>query len=244
MEMHQWVTGIRVAKNGKQLFTNYRAIVEEITHSEIDILTSNRFSVNSPPNSLTIGPSVGVSHINGSPSRTPSSEGKSLADSALSSAIVSDMSQYSASSAQDSNSCSRNSDHIPDQGKFHPYSLDVKFLMNFIKKIFCHKYLPIFVFNLSQFKFYNFPFPKKCRSKYCKIADNQSLLKQHYLQFFVVNCCSSRVPRSIWTFSLAGLWPTKTYSTSLERCNRYTKSSRVCWWVEVLFGTSKQPYFT
>ena len=184
MEMHQWVTGIRVAKNGKQLFTNYRAIVEEITHSEIDILTSNRFSVNSPPNSLTIGPSVGVSHINGSPSRTPSSEGKSLADSALSSAIVSDMSQYSASSAQDSNSCSRNSDHIPDQGKFHPYSLNHKFVMNFINKIFCHKYLPIFVFNLSQFKFYNFPFPKKC---YVYVFVGQSIAKLQIIKIFSGN---------------------------------------------------------
>ena len=57
MEMHQWVTGIRVAKSGKQLFTNYRAIEEEITHADIDILTSKRFSVNSPPNSLAINQS-------------------------------------------------------------------------------------------------------------------------------------------------------------------------------------------
>ena len=57
MEMHQWVTGIRVAKSGKQLFTNYRAIEEEITHADIDILTSKRFSVNSPPNSIAINQS-------------------------------------------------------------------------------------------------------------------------------------------------------------------------------------------
>merc|ERR1719445_385035 len=82
MEMHQWVTGIRVAKNGKQLFTNYRAIEEEITHADIDILTSKRFSVNSPPNSLAINQHQGGSNqglnkngimVNGltSPARTP-----------------------------------------------------------------------------------------------------------------------------------------------------------------------------
>ena len=47
-ELHQWVTGIRIAKNGRQLFDNYRAIEEEITHADIDILTSKRYSVNSP----------------------------------------------------------------------------------------------------------------------------------------------------------------------------------------------------
>ena len=89
MEMHQWVTGIRVAKNGKQLFTNYRSIEEDITHADIDILTSKRFSVNSP-NTLQINgqSSNGNAKPSSSPARTPSSENKSL-DSALSSGIVS-----------------------------------------------------------------------------------------------------------------------------------------------------------
>ena len=107
-----------------------------------------------------------------------------------------------------------------------------------------HCYLFLIYHNSS---FITFHFKRNaiclCRSKYCKIADKQNFLRQHYLQFFVVNCYSSRVPRSIWTFSLAGLWPTKTYSTSLERCNiytdRYTKSSRVCWGVEVLYCSLK-----
>jgi len=90
MEMHQWVTGIRVAKNGKQLFSNYRSIEEEITHADIDILTSKRFSVNSPPNSLPIQQAKASNGLT-SPARTPSSENKSL-DSALSSGIVSDIS--------------------------------------------------------------------------------------------------------------------------------------------------------
>ena len=93
-ELHQWVTGIRIAKSGKQVFDNYRAIEEEITHADIDILTSKRFSVNSP-NSLQIPSSANhqgqVLTDGGSPARTPSSENKSL-DSALSSGIVSDMS--------------------------------------------------------------------------------------------------------------------------------------------------------
>ncbi len=112
-ELHQWVTGIRVAKNGKQIYENHRSIEEEITHADIDILTSKRFSVNAP-NSLPIA--NGASGSNGnvvavklgggsgitptsSPARTPSSENKSL-DSALSSGIVSDANSPSASSSQ------------------------------------------------------------------------------------------------------------------------------------------------
>ena len=115
-ELHQWVTGIRIAKNGRQLYDNYRAIEEEITHADIDILTSKRFSVNSP-NTLQIKPqhqthpglpspmnnattmSANLSNPS-SPARTPSSENKSL-DSALSSGIVSDMSSSSAASVTD-----------------------------------------------------------------------------------------------------------------------------------------------
>ena len=91
-ELHQWVTGIRVAKNGRNLFDNYRGIVEEITHADIDILTAKRFSVNS---------TNGLKMLQGNPPDqvsgqvlTPSSENKSLA-SALSSGIESDMSQVS-----------------------------------------------------------------------------------------------------------------------------------------------------
>eukprot|EP00095_Tigriopus_kingsejongensis_P010664 maker-scaffold799_size95547-snap-gene-0.8 protein:Tk10664 transcript:maker-scaffold799_size95547-snap-gene-0.8-mRNA-1 annotation:"amyloid beta a4 precursor protein-binding family b member 1-interacting protein isoform x3" len=102
-EMHQWVTGIRIAKNARQLFDNYRAIEEEITMADIDLLTSKRYSVNSP-NSLQI-PAAGTNNrglnpISGSqndpssPARTPSSENKSL-DSALSSGLGSDMFQSS-----------------------------------------------------------------------------------------------------------------------------------------------------
>ena len=100
-ELHQWVTGIRIAKNGKSLFDNYRGIVEEITHADIDILTSKRFSVNStnglqiPQNSGDKNGGEGIQ----SPARTPSSENKSLA-SALSSGIESDMSSTSYKNGQ------------------------------------------------------------------------------------------------------------------------------------------------
>ena len=98
-ELHQWVTAIRIAKNGKGLYDNYRGIEEEITHADIDILTSKRFSVNSPssggkqqqqPTSLLpVITSEGRSGSDNSPARTPMSENKSF-DSALSSGIVSD----------------------------------------------------------------------------------------------------------------------------------------------------------
>jgi len=100
-ELHQWVTGIRIAKNGRCLFDNYRGIVEEITHADIDILTSKRFSVNSSndlkvvPGSVNAAKNLGQScvdeHLNGSQLLTPSSENKSLA-SGLSSGIESDLS--------------------------------------------------------------------------------------------------------------------------------------------------------
>lgn len=122
-ELHQWVTGIRIAKNGRQLFDNYRAIEEEITHADIDLLTSKRYSVNSP-NSLQIpcalGTNGGSQNDTSSPARTPSSENKSL-DSALSSGIVSDMSQCSAlqssssSSASFQNSCEGSSETSSSQ---------------------------------------------------------------------------------------------------------------------------------
>ena len=93
-ELHQWVTGIRVAKNGRYLFDNYRGIVEEITHADIDILTAKRFSVNSGNGlkMLPVTPEKASGQL-----LTPSSENKSLA-SALSSGIESDMSQGSAGS--------------------------------------------------------------------------------------------------------------------------------------------------
>ena len=83
-----------MAKNGRSLFDNYRGIVEEITHADIDILTAKRFSVNS---------SNGLKRPSEEPQQmlTPSSENKSLA-SALSSGIESDMSHGSGKIIEDS----------------------------------------------------------------------------------------------------------------------------------------------
>ena len=120
-ELHQWVTGIRVAKNGKALFDNYRGIVEEITHADIDILTSKRFSVNST-NGLQMPAHHSHHHSSSgdsklvdasgiqSPARTPSSENKSLA-SALSSGIESDLS-IDSSGKQENVAVGRQSDTV------------------------------------------------------------------------------------------------------------------------------------
>jgi len=98
-ELHQWVTGIRIAKNGRNLFDNYRGIVEEITHADIDILTSKRFSVNSTNGLKILTNPTEKCQGDEIPSQvlTPSSENKSLA-SALSSGIESDMSNLSSKS--------------------------------------------------------------------------------------------------------------------------------------------------
>ena len=96
-EMHQWVTGIRMAKNGKVLHDNYRSLVEEITHADLDMLVGKRGSTNSAMCLVNPGKSESCAtnlHLqpNGSvtsPMVTPSSENKSF-DSALSSGIRSD----------------------------------------------------------------------------------------------------------------------------------------------------------
>merc|ERR1712088_25868 len=93
-ELHEWVTGIRIAKNGRHLFDNYRGIVEEITHADIDILTSKRFSINSTTGLKSLTSPVEKANEVQPQALTPSSENKSLA-SALSSGIESDMSQSS-----------------------------------------------------------------------------------------------------------------------------------------------------
>jgi len=94
-ELHQWVTGIRMAKNGKNLHDNYRSLVDEITHAEVDMLVGKRGSTNSAMGCLVAGHPKAEScltNINlSSPlnATTPVSENKSF-DSALSSGIRSD----------------------------------------------------------------------------------------------------------------------------------------------------------
>jgi len=117
-ELHQWVTGIRIAKNGRNLFDNYRGIVEEITHADIDILTSKRFSVNSTNGLKILTNPAEKSQGDEIPSQvlTPSSENKSLA-SALSSGIESDMSNMSnISSSKSRNSEDEQSQQVNNSG--------------------------------------------------------------------------------------------------------------------------------
>jgi len=67
-ELNKWVTGIRVAKYGRTMYENYRAIVEEIAHEDIDRLASSRLSVTSQ-NGLPAVPAANVA-ANASPAVT------------------------------------------------------------------------------------------------------------------------------------------------------------------------------
>ena len=49
-ELNKWVVGARLAKYGRTLYENYRGIVEEMAHEDIDRLASARLSVNSGNN--------------------------------------------------------------------------------------------------------------------------------------------------------------------------------------------------
>ncbi len=49
-ELNKWVVGARLAKYGRTLYENYRGIVEEMAHEDIDRLASARLSVNSGSN--------------------------------------------------------------------------------------------------------------------------------------------------------------------------------------------------
>lgn len=75
----QWVMGIRIAKSGKRLLENYRALVEDLAQEDIDMLASSR--------SFSIASMAGQSGAGGgsqgaSQATTPSSESRSL-DSCL-----------------------------------------------------------------------------------------------------------------------------------------------------------------
>ena len=95
-ELHQWVTGIRMAKNGRHLHDNYRGLVEEITHADIDILMGKRGSTNSamclvpPAKAESCATNLNLNTHSPSPATSPISENKSF-DSALSSGIRSEI---------------------------------------------------------------------------------------------------------------------------------------------------------
>jgi len=46
-DLNKWVTGIRIAKYGRLLYDNYRTIVEDIVHDDLDRLASARLSFGS-----------------------------------------------------------------------------------------------------------------------------------------------------------------------------------------------------
>lgn len=77
IELNKWVTGIRLAKYGKTIYTNYRGIIEEMTHEDLDRLASARNSLNtssSPPGddlvdeAIKKGPRSHLSHLSSHPS--------------------------------------------------------------------------------------------------------------------------------------------------------------------------------
>ncbi|KAF2367295.1 Ras-associating (RA) domain [Trinorchestia longiramus] len=74
--MHRWITAIRIAKFGRRLLTNYRALIEDLAQEDIDLLASSRsFSLAS------------VAAPSSSQATTPSSESRSL-DSCLASSVA------------------------------------------------------------------------------------------------------------------------------------------------------------
>ncbi|QQP53472.1 Putative LOC100643056, partial [Caligus rogercresseyi] len=91
-ELHRWVTGIRIAKNGHTLYENFRGIEEEMVHEDLDILTSKRFSgiKGGKYSEDVVLPIQQKQQLGGSrkeDAHTPSSENKSF-DSALSSSGI------------------------------------------------------------------------------------------------------------------------------------------------------------
>ncbi|KAK7083431.1 Ras-associated and pleckstrin y domains-containing protein 1 [Halocaridina rubra] len=75
----QWVMGIRIAKSGKRLLENYRALVEDLAQEDIDMLASSRsFSIAS----MALQNGAGGGSQGASQATTPSSESRSL-DSCL-----------------------------------------------------------------------------------------------------------------------------------------------------------------
>ncbi|XP_066948787.1 abnormal cell migration protein 10-like isoform X2 [Macrobrachium rosenbergii] len=75
----QWVMGIRIAKSGRRLLENYRALVEDLAQEDIDMLASSRsFSIAS----MAGQSGLGTGSQGPSQATTPSSESRSL-DSCL-----------------------------------------------------------------------------------------------------------------------------------------------------------------
>ena len=76
-------SGIRVAKYGKQLYGNYRGIVEEMAHDDLDQLASSRFSADAIT-LATAHKNATSTSVNNNKASTPDSnlENKSF-DSAL-----------------------------------------------------------------------------------------------------------------------------------------------------------------
>ncbi|XP_063847784.1 abnormal cell migration protein 10-like isoform X3 [Scylla paramamosain] len=106
--LSQWVMGIRIAKSGRRLLENYRALVEDLAQEDIDMLASSRsFSIASMAGGGGGGGGPGGGGGGGShgtsQATTPSSESRSL-DSCLAPSLADgddDASSSAGSSSQD-----------------------------------------------------------------------------------------------------------------------------------------------
>ncbi|XP_050697627.1 ras-associated and pleckstrin homology domains-containing protein 1-like isoform X3 [Eriocheir sinensis] len=102
--LSQWVMGIRIAKSGRRLLDNYRALVEDLAQEDIDMLASSRsFSIASMAGGSGGGGGPGGGSHGTSQATTPSSESRSL-DSCLAPSLADgddDASSSAGSSSQD-----------------------------------------------------------------------------------------------------------------------------------------------
>ena len=75
----------------------------------------------------------------------------------------------------------------------------------------------------------------------------QNCIRSYFLRFYVVNCCSSGVPLSIWTFSFAAFWPSRIMVPlwkGLIYTDTHEKAQGCAGGFWVLYGILNHPNFT
>lgn len=116
--LERWVTAMRIAKHGRQLLENYRALVEELTQEDIDHLAHARScSITSIPTKTNGNATVGIN----SPAQSTSSN-VSVANSDISSG------RHSRASSSSSSGC------LSDGGTASESAFDCEFPMGTIKR--------------------------------------------------------------------------------------------------------------
>ncbi|XP_059055153.1 ras-associated and pleckstrin homology domains-containing protein 1 isoform X2 [Achroia grisella] len=116
--LERWVTAMRIAKHGRQILENYRALVEELTQEDIDHLAHARScSITSIPTKTNGNVAVGIN----SPAQSTSSNA-SVANSDISSG------RHSRASSSSSSGC------LSDGGTASESAFDCEFPMGTIKR--------------------------------------------------------------------------------------------------------------